>query len=70
MAVNLLRKSFRLKRNTVPLLVPREEEPIDSIDFAEAFLKGKANYLLWSLTLNKLILQIAPLFYKGLLASS
>ncbi|XP_064394192.1 uncharacterized protein LOC135341540 isoform X2 [Halichondria panicea] len=39
MAVNLLRKSFRLKRNTVPLLVPREEEPIDSIDFAEAFLK-------------------------------
>lgn len=41
-AVNLLRKSFKLKRSTVPLLVPKEEEQTDSpIDFAEAFLKGE-----------------------------
>ncbi len=42
MAVNLLRKSFRLKKTNVPLLVTREE--IDSpVDFAEAFLKGEDN---------------------------
>ncbi len=42
-AVNLLRKSFKLKRPVVPLLVPKGEEQVDSpVDFAEAFLKGEA----------------------------